>query len=78
MHDPSNIGAKRAEVYVRHVYGRPLMYPANEIAKIFADLAGVKSLSAREVGLMMRLGYGVFEVKDPAASHMLNVIGSAA
>lgn len=63
---------KQILVYVRMVYGKLLFYPANDVAQVFADLAGVKSLSGREVSLAMRLGYFMFQVPDPKAVSALN------
>ena len=50
------------EVEVRNVYGNKLVYPANELARKFAKLLGVKSFSRNHVIDMKALGYTVGQV----------------
>ena len=53
-------------VYSKNVYGRPLIYPANDAAHALAAIAGVKTLSERELNLARELGHTVTFVLDPA------------
>ncbi len=54
----------RIEVEIKSVYGKYLLYPICEKAKIFADLVGTKTLSARDIGRIKKLGYTVFSVSE--------------
>jgi hypothetical protein len=40
-------------------YGKRTIYPACETAKIFAELAGTKTLTDRIIDLIKKLGYEV-------------------
>lgn len=55
----------RIEVEVRSVYGRPAIYPANEAAKIAAELVGAKTLQQRHIALLVKMGHEVVEVASP-------------
>ncbi len=54
------------QVQVRNVYGRPVVYPANEAAKLIAEIAGTKTLSTLALSCARRLGFDIQEV--PALS----------
>jgi hypothetical protein len=58
----------QVSVYVRQVYGRPMVYPANEAAQKFADLLGVKTFAHRQLQGIEGLGFVVNQVADPAAA----------
>jgi hypothetical protein len=66
---PPSGGADRAkeepkmqaiEIELRDIYGETKAYPANEQAKIFAQLVGTKTLTHNTLCLIERLG---FEIK---------------
>ena len=49
----------KIDVYYKNVYGNDLCYPACENAKIFAGIAGQKTLSTYTIAKIERLGYDV-------------------
>jgi hypothetical protein len=55
----------QVEVYVKNIYGRDAIYPANETAMNLCLLAGQKTLTPREIKLIRRLGYKVVQVHAP-------------
>lgn len=55
------------QVQVRNNYGAPAIYPANEAARLFADIAGTKTLKPDTLAKAKRLGYRIEQVADPAA-----------
>lgn len=46
-------------VQVRDVYGRTLVYPADETSATFARLLNVKTFNAHQVACIRDLGYAV-------------------
>jgi len=46
-------------VQVRDVYGRTLVYPADDTGHLFARLLQVKTFNAHQVACMRALGYAV-------------------
>jgi hypothetical protein len=56
------------QVFVRRVYGRAMIYPYCERAKVFALLTGQKTLDQRSVELIRALGFKVDVVADPEVS----------
>lgn len=46
-------------VCIRNVYGNELIYPVCEKAKLFAKLAGRKTLGAADIQTIKALGYSV-------------------
>lgn len=54
------------EVNLKSVYGEVKAYPINEAAKLFAELAGTKTLTMQSIKLIKALGYEVKAV-DPLA-----------
>lgn len=57
-------------VEVRNIYGESKAYPACEKAKIFAEIAGTKTLTLATMRQIKRLGYAI-EIKT--AAHTLNI-----
>jgi hypothetical protein len=55
-------GREFCKVEVRNVYGNELIYPANFVAEKFALLAGKKTLSRADLGVIGELGFEVEEV----------------
>lgn len=55
------------KVSVRSNYGAPAIYPANEAAQIFADIAGTKTLKADTLAKAKKLGYRIEQIQDPAS-----------
>ena len=49
-------------VTIKNVYGKEMIYPANSVAQIFADIAGQKTLSRETLKHAKSLGYTI-EVK---------------
>ena len=61
----------KIEVEVRSVYGAPNIYPANEAARIAADLVGKRTFSHPDLIRLKQLGHEVVEV----APNKLNLGG---
>jgi hypothetical protein len=53
------------EIEVRSVYGITQAYPANETAKLFAAIAGTKTLTAQDLRRIMALGFDVIQQAKP-------------
>jgi len=56
------------EVEIRSVYGNQLIYPANEAAQIFAQIAGKKTLDKSDLNLIRALGFEVEQVFQKLAA----------
>jgi hypothetical protein len=52
-------------VTIKNVYGKEMVYPANSVAQIFADIARQTTLSRETLKLAQGLGYKI-EVQQPA------------
>lgn len=50
------------EVEIRNVYGKGLLYPVNDVAKLFAKLLDVKTFSRQQIADIRSLGYVVGQV----------------
>jgi len=46
-------------IELRDVYGETKAYPANEQAKLFAEMLGTKTLTHRNLCLIERLGFTI-------------------
>jgi hypothetical protein len=57
-------------VKIQNVYGVQKIYPANEVAELFAKIAGTKTLSGAVITYAAQLGYRIEDV--PAYS--LNMV----
>ena len=55
------------EYFVRHVYGRPTIYPSCDLAKKFAALLNQKTLSSGQLQQISEMGIECVQVPDPAA-----------
>lgn len=53
---------KTLEIEVRDVYGEAKCYPANDAARLFAEIAGTKTLTAATLDRAERLGYAIVDV----------------
>lgn len=53
------------EIQIREVYGASKFYPANDTAKIFAEIAGTKTLTKNTLDKIKRLGIDIHEVYVP-------------
>lgn len=51
------------QVQVKNVYGKPVVYPANENAEFFAAIAGTKTLSTLVLSYARRLGFDIKQVE---------------
>ena len=64
-HDPRvdkesiELSPKAITVEVRDVYGQTMYYPACDEAKLFAQIAGTKTLTLDVLNKIKALGYGV-------------------
>ena len=58
------------EVTIKQVYGKELIYPANKEAKIFANIAGTRTLSVGVLQNAKALGFEV-TVSAPVNSFLL-------
>lgn len=52
----------KIQVYVREIYGKVIIYPQCEQAKLFCSLLGQKTLTAYNLKLIQRLGYLIEQV----------------
>lgn len=50
------------EVTVKSVYGIDKIYPANETAQLFAEIAGTKTLSTNVIAHAEALGFAIVEI----------------
>lgn len=55
------------KVTIKNVYGKETIYPACEASKLFAALAGQKSLTGREIKLIKELGYSIEVIQEVKA-----------
>lgn len=53
-------------VIVRKVYGNPVIYPACDQSRTFAQLAGTKTLTLQALQKIKALGYEICEKLDPS------------
>ena len=51
------------EVKEKSVYGGKLIYPNNEVADLFADLANKKTFSIRDLSIIADLGFRIEIIK---------------
>lgn len=59
---------KAVEIEVRSVYGNTLIYPANDAARLFAQIAGKKTLDRQDLNLIRALGFEVQQVFQKLAA----------
>jgi hypothetical protein len=52
------------QVSVKSVYGNDTVYPVCEKAKLFADIAGTKTLTHATLCLIERMGYTIEQVSE--------------
>lgn len=55
----------RVEVEVRSVFGVPKIYPANEAARLIAEIAGQRTLNPKHLDKARLLGHEIVEVNPP-------------
>lgn len=55
---------REIEVRIVNVYGEFRVYPACEVSKMFADIAGTKTLTDRSIRKIKELGYKIRVLKD--------------
>jgi hypothetical protein len=53
------------QYFCRSVYGKSLIYPANDIAEQFSDLMGVRTFTPKQILAIAALGFEVIAVSDP-------------
>ena len=54
---------KVVEIKEKSVYGGTLCYPNNETAHLFAEMINKKTFSARDISIMIDLGYRIEIIK---------------
>lgn len=54
------------QVFSRQVYGQRLIYPANRVAELLAQLAGVKTFNQAQLKAIRELGLDIEQLQDPA------------
>ncbi|MBI5259791.1 MAG: hypothetical protein HY855_25045 [Burkholderiales bacterium] len=59
------------EVVVRSVYGVKQIYPANDAARVIAQIAGTKTLTTQTLALAKKLGMVVQEVLEPQLAEVM-------
>ena len=52
----------------RRVYGNPAIYPVNETARLFASIAGTKTLSHPVLEAAEKLGFEIICEPEPVAA----------
>jgi len=52
------------EVEIRQVYGKGLLYPFNNVARLFAKLLDVKTFSKQQIEDIKSLGYVVGQIRE--------------
>jgi hypothetical protein len=52
-------------IEIRSVYGVKQAYPINEPAKLFAAIAGTKTLTTQDLRRIMALGFDVIQKAQP-------------
>lgn len=55
----------RIEVFVRNVFGSPLIYPSCDLAKQFATFASCRTFSPVQIEQLRAMGVQVDRVPDP-------------
>ena len=53
-------------VQIKSIYGVRQAYPVNEAAKIFAAIAGTKTLTAQDLRRIQSLGFEIVQRTEPA------------
>jgi hypothetical protein len=53
-------------VQVKHVYGTPTAYPLCQAAKVFAQIAKTKTLTAADLHRIKALGFSIIQQTEPA------------
>lgn len=56
---------KEITIEVRDIYGHPKFYPHCEDAKVFASIAGTRTLTEATVRRIIKLGYKVNTLERP-------------
>lgn len=59
------------QVYARSVYGRTLIYPANDAAQALARFANVRTFTVAQLRDLRAAGVNVVTVLDPRAAAVL-------
>jgi len=54
-------------VTIREVYGNPVVYPVCITARLFASIAGTKTLSLATLKKIDALGYSIMQQTEPLA-----------
>ena len=57
----------RLVITVRNVYGNDMVYPVNDTAKLFAKIAGTKTLRSETLMYAEALGFDIEQVIDEQA-----------
>jgi len=47
------------QVQIKNVYGSEMVYPVCDNAKLFAEMVGRKTLTARDISSIKKLGYTI-------------------
>jgi hypothetical protein len=64
MSSHNNDGANNMKVEIKNNYGREAIYPVDDEAKIFATIAGTKTLTRETLALVKKLNIAI-EVVQP-------------
>jgi hypothetical protein len=57
------IKSKVLLVKIQNVFGVQKIYPANDVAELFAKIAGTKTLSGANITYAAQLGYSIQQVE---------------
>ena len=59
---------KTIKVSIKNVYGNDLTYPECEQSRIFAKMAGKKTINPQNIKLIKELGYAIVVIAPTLAS----------
>lgn len=66
--------AKTIRVEVRDVYGLPKVYPVCDKARLFAQIAGTKTLAQDDLRAIHHLGYSIEAATSAATKHVMQML----
>ena len=67
---PIIVKSKVLLVKIQNVYGVQKIYPANDVAELFAKIAGTKTLSGAVITYAAQLGYSIEQAEAYSLSEV--------
>jgi hypothetical protein len=65
------------QVFTRRLYGKPRIYPANELASTLVLLTQRPTFTPEDVAIIEQLGYTVERVRDPREAEEGGILAGA-